>query len=255
MVVGGVKCSEAGRPRRRRRSGSRHGFTLTELLIVVVILGILAAATTVLYRGVVDAVGDVTLQANQRLLATQVEAYRLDHRGQYPSLDSFSDQLTMATNEEGETAPPGTPGFPYGPYLDEIPANPVTGGNSVGDGAPGTSDWYFSPDTGQIDSVRTDASQIEASQAKMSTIMAAIFAYAADHNQSAPASLSALVGDYLSTDGYQQLLTSPHTGEVYRYRSPGAPLDELDEPSTTLMLHETVGGKLTDGSIRGNPGP
>jgi hypothetical protein len=39
--------------------------------------------------------------------------------------------LTRATNTKGDWEWPGTAGYPYGPYLSEIPKNPFTGYNDV----------------------------------------------------------------------------------------------------------------------------
>lgn len=50
------------------------GFTIVELLIVIVVIGILAAITIVAYNGVQNRAYDATVQANLRDLSTKVSA-------------------------------------------------------------------------------------------------------------------------------------------------------------------------------------
>lgn len=126
---------------------SRCAFTLVELLIVVIILGILAAIVIPQFS---DASGDAKLSAMTRDLAVirrQIALYRLHHNGSWPLLTSFEAQMTTKTNPDGSTS--GSPAL--GPYLDEIPANPFTDNdNSVTDGTIGTSGWYYDEMTGEF---------------------------------------------------------------------------------------------------------
>ena len=41
------------------------------------------------------------------------------------------DYLTKSSTAEGAIAAANTPGYPYGPYMREIPTNPINGKNSV----------------------------------------------------------------------------------------------------------------------------
>ncbi len=52
-----------------------RGFTLVELLIVIVILGILATVTVFAVRGITDRGKTATCQADKKTLETAVEAY------------------------------------------------------------------------------------------------------------------------------------------------------------------------------------
>jgi general secretion pathway protein G len=126
-----------------------HAFTLVELLIVVVILGILAAVVVPQFT---DASSDAKLSALQTNLQTilgQLQLYKLQHNETWPALATFTAQMTQASKADGTTAAPGTAGFPYGPYLlSSIPNNPYTGTNTVGDGAADSSAWYYDEDTG-----------------------------------------------------------------------------------------------------------
>jgi general secretion pathway protein G len=126
-----------------------RAFTLVELLIVVVILGILAAVVVPQFT---DASADAKLSALQTNLQTirgQLQLYKLQHNETWPALATFTNQMTQASKADGTTAAPGTAGYPYGPYLlGGIPNNPFTGSNTVSEGAADSSAWYYDEDTG-----------------------------------------------------------------------------------------------------------
>ena len=62
------------------------GFTLVELLIVIVILGILATVTVFAVRGITERSQDNACDVEQRALATAVEAFYVDSGTQtYPA--------------------------------------------------------------------------------------------------------------------------------------------------------------------------
>ncbi len=122
----------------------RSGFTLVEILIVVVILGILAAIVLPQFTSAADTSRKSAMEQSIHRIRQQLVIYAAQHRDQFPTdAATFLDQMTLATNEAGETAPVGTPGFPLGPYLREIPTNPFTSGDDIGDGEPGSSSWYY----------------------------------------------------------------------------------------------------------------
>ena len=117
-------------------------FTLVELLIVVIILGILAAVVIPQFS---DASTDARVSSLQTNLATmrgQIELYRLQHNGNYPPVGSFATVMTSKTNVDHTTS--GTPTL--GPYMQSIPFNPFTSpaANNVDSTAPGiTKAWYY----------------------------------------------------------------------------------------------------------------
>jgi len=61
------------------------GFTLVELLIVIVILGILATVTVFAVRGITARSQDNACDVEQRALATAVEAYYVDENQTLPT--------------------------------------------------------------------------------------------------------------------------------------------------------------------------
>lgn len=74
------------------------GFTLVELLIVIVILGILATVTVFAVRGITDQGQDSACAADKKTLQTAVEAYFAQNGGTtIPGDDSAARMGTLQT--------------------------------------------------------------------------------------------------------------------------------------------------------------
>ncbi|MBN2474683.1 MAG: type II secretion system protein [Pirellulales bacterium] len=111
--------------------GCRCGFTLIEVLIVVVIMAVLAAVVIPQVLAPTKDAKQSTLQHNLHVLRSQIELYRASHQGDYPAIESNDlPQLTKATNSEGETGI-ASPAYPYGPYIVLVPPNPFDGSSEV----------------------------------------------------------------------------------------------------------------------------
>ena len=70
----------------------QYGFTIVELLIVIVIIGILAAISIVAYNSVIGKANDSAVQQDLANIAKKLELYRTQ-QGEYPST---VDHLTAA---------------------------------------------------------------------------------------------------------------------------------------------------------------
>lgn len=61
----------------------QKGFTIVELLIVIVVVAILAAVSIVAYQGIQSSAHDAAIRSDFRAIANLLELYRIDHGG-YP---------------------------------------------------------------------------------------------------------------------------------------------------------------------------
>jgi len=144
----------------------RNGFTLVEILIVVVILGILAAIVIPQFSNASEEAKSSSLVSDLQSIRSQIQLYKVQHAhgdslnipGTISGVD-FEESMTMYTVLDGTLADPQAPdpnGGVYGPYLQKIPPNPFNDCDVVTSGtttpAPGTggttSGWYFNTDTG-----------------------------------------------------------------------------------------------------------
>ncbi|MHC4844700.1 MAG: type II secretion system protein [Planctomycetota bacterium] len=132
------------------RIRSRSGFTLVELLIVVIILGILAAVVVPQFNGVTEESKESTIAQALRTVRQAIELYKLEHNESWPDSDLI-DQLTLGTDVDGDS------GTTFGPYLrDPWPRNPLTGTsdvkfkNDMPSGPEGGQAWIYAKNTGDI---------------------------------------------------------------------------------------------------------
>ncbi len=134
---------------------AKRGFTLVEILIVVVILGILAAIVVPQFTQASTEAKMNSVCSNLQSLRSQIELYKVQHNDTPPTQATFENQMIYCTNISGATA--GTPskqrdaanGFIYGPYLERVPENPFTNDNDVV-AWDGSGDWQYNENTGEV---------------------------------------------------------------------------------------------------------
>ncbi len=129
----------------------KGGFTLVEILIVVLLLGILAAIIIPQFTGASTVTRTSTLATDLRRVRSQIELYKYQHKDQFPAAPGeaaadFVRRMTTPTDADGNV------GNDFGPYMQRIPVNPFNDRNTVRiDGAAAglnTDGWRFDTVTG-----------------------------------------------------------------------------------------------------------
>lgn len=78
----------------------QQGFTIVELLIVIVVIGILAALVVTTFSGIQQKARDKERQTDIGALHSQLEAYYAQN-GSYPALADVNDSTWRTTNLKG----------------------------------------------------------------------------------------------------------------------------------------------------------
>ena len=79
---------------------NNRGFTIVELLIVIVVIGILAALVIVTYNGIQQKARDTERKTDINAIASHLEAYNAQN-GRYPTLADVNDATFRAANMKG----------------------------------------------------------------------------------------------------------------------------------------------------------
>jgi general secretion pathway protein G len=109
---------------RNRGRSAASAFTLVEILIVVIILGILAAIVIPQFTNASQNARESSLQSTLQTLRSQIQLYKLQHGDTLPDLTSNWDALTGSSSY-------GNPTQNYGPYMQAVPVNPMNGLSTV----------------------------------------------------------------------------------------------------------------------------
>jgi general secretion pathway protein G len=125
---------------------AKSGFTLVEILIVVVILGILAAIVIPQFTGASTEAKESALVSDLQSIRSQIELYKIQHNDILPgeilqtggsvttaSALTFVTALTSKTDQYGNVDPGGgNPAtYRFGPYMQKLPENPFSTATGV----------------------------------------------------------------------------------------------------------------------------
>lgn len=78
----------------------QQGFTIVELLIVIVVIGILAALVITTFTGIQQKARDTERETDIKALQGQIEAYYAQ-KGNYPTRTNLNDATWRSTNMKG----------------------------------------------------------------------------------------------------------------------------------------------------------
>ena len=139
---------------------AKSGFTLVEILIVVVILGILAAIVIPQFTEASTEAKNSSLCTDLQTMRSQIELYKIQHNDDLPSMDMVAfganqvNGLTGVTLIDGTQVAAGTANS-YGPYVQKIPTNQFNDLDTIREEAVATSTagantdgWVFNTTTG-----------------------------------------------------------------------------------------------------------
>lgn len=76
-------------------TGNRKGFTIVELLIVIVVIAILATITIVAFNGIQERANETAVRSDVRSLQQKMEIFRVDN-GRYPTTVAELNSLDSA---------------------------------------------------------------------------------------------------------------------------------------------------------------
>jgi len=84
---------------------NQKGFTLMELMIVIVIIGVLAAIAVPAYKGYVERAQKTACEANRRILSTAAGMYYIDNNQAYAT--SVAELVDFVDNAASLKCPGG----------------------------------------------------------------------------------------------------------------------------------------------------
>ena len=109
---------------------ARKGFTLVEILIVVIILGILAAIVIPQFTNASEDARKSSLTSQLQTIRSQVELYKLQHRDELPPAlaaggagDAPWAEMVVKTDADHTVNTAGQ----FGPYLQAAPSDSLNG--------------------------------------------------------------------------------------------------------------------------------
>ncbi len=118
-----------------------RGFTLVEILIVVIILGILAAIVIPQFTSASSDARNNSTASTLQTLRSQIELFKIQHADVPPGSAALSVVLGGKTSTADTTAV-NTAGT-FGPYVQNFPINPINGQSGVGAAAGTAVGWVY----------------------------------------------------------------------------------------------------------------
>jgi prepilin-type N-terminal cleavage/methylation domain-containing protein len=129
----------------------KKAFTLVELLIVVAILGILAAMTLPILQGHITEAKEAAAKDNLRILRNVIGLYAARHNGVPPGYPLNNTNMTPAVGPYiGALRPNYLKTFPENPFNDKVTLLMIANGVSFPPEPTGQYGWVYQPQTKTI---------------------------------------------------------------------------------------------------------
>jgi general secretion pathway protein G len=135
----------------RAKLRGRHGFTLVELLVVIVVLAVLAAIVLPRFMNSSRRSKESALRSDLKLLRNAVSLFNAD-TGTYPKLLTDLSSTTAPTTATAKgldntgTETSYSPSDWHGPYIQDLPKDPISG-----------TDYTYSTASGTVGKVSSSA--------------------------------------------------------------------------------------------------
>jgi general secretion pathway protein G len=124
----------------------KRGFTLVEILIVVIILGILAAIVIPQFTNASNDARANSVQSTLQTIRSQIELFKIQH-GDTPPVAAGMWSIMTGKSNTTDTQTVNAAGV-FGPYLQQAPVNPLNGKSAVGAAASTTVGWVYTTGSG-----------------------------------------------------------------------------------------------------------
>ena len=130
------------------------GFTLVEILIVVVILGILAAIVIPQFTEASSEAKLSSLCTDLQTMRSQIELFKIQHNDNPPVLATFALQMENYSDVAGTAVADNNKdvatGVIYGPYVQSMPVNPWNDSETLGAADVAGVGWVYDAVTGDL---------------------------------------------------------------------------------------------------------
>lgn len=148
------RCSE----RQGRKVKAKDGFTLVEILVVVVILGILGAVVIPQFKPAATEAKTSRLCSDLQVMRVQIGMYKIQHNDNLPGTAAGVDFVQAMTNKTNKNGALDAAGL-YGPYIPRIPGNPFNNLDTVeidGTLGGGSHAWHYNTTSGAFNADTDD---------------------------------------------------------------------------------------------------
>lgn len=132
----------------RKPQRKNRGFTLVEILIVVIILGILAAIVIPQFTNASNEARNSSVASTLQTIRSQLSLFKIQHGDTPPQGSTYLWALMTTESATADTATVTPTGTDFGPYLQQVPINPINQLTTVSNSSSPSAavGWYYTTD-------------------------------------------------------------------------------------------------------------